>query len=703
MLEQLINQLGFRRIGVRLAISYGLLLVLIAALILMPFSQIQKMTARNKEFTQKEMRSLLDVQALSLSAESVSNALLQLLTSSREKREIEYALVDVKNRQITDLIESLETNLTDQMQLDNLQRLKLRKENYYRIFNEMVNQLEDQGQEIAKQTFIEDVQPALSALLQESKILLDYEQKLVQQHQLQSQDELEKTGLLVIILSSVIILFAAMLAWLTTRSVIKPLAILEQNALRIASGDYTSQVPASSTEEVTRVGTALNLMSAAIAQRESDIEQFAYYDPITRLPNRTYLLKAFEHQELEHYGMILMDLARLKTINETLGFDTGDYVISDVAKRIQEVTQALDSGHTHLLTKLTGGAFALLIPARHKDTVTEIFERIDAAMGQPVRCNQHAVDVSLVYGFAIVTEQKISLISLMRNAEVALYAAKRYTRQSAWYNDAQEASRLSHLSLLSDLRSAVKASELQMWLQPKLNLQNGSIYGFESLVRWQHPERGFISPAEFIPFAEKTGYISIVTQWMLDSALLKLHAWKQHYPNLSIAVNVSTYDLRDRSFPERVVSLLKKYDIAPHLLKIEMTESGIMEDPQATIELLNRLRDTGVGLSIDDFGTGYSSLAYLQKLPVDELKIDRSFVSDIQHAETTKKLVRTIIEMGHGLNLHVVAEGIEQEQEKATLIELGCDAMQGYLLSKPLYGNSLQEWMNLHIPLSQKT
>jgi EAL domain-containing protein (putative c-di-GMP-specific phosphodiesterase class I) len=243
------------------------------------------------------------------------------------------------------------------------------------------------------------------------------------------------------------------------------------------------------------------------------------------------------------------------------------------------------------------------------------------------------------------------------------------------------------------LRSAVKENQLQMWLQPKANLNDMRTYGFEALIRWQHPKRGFISPAEFVPFAERTGYIGHITQWMLEQALTQLNAWKNSHPDLSIAINITMHDLRDPRFPERIERLLDQYKVAPHLLKFELTESGIMDDPANTIPLLQKLVDVGIELSIDDFGTGYSSLAYLQRLPVSELKIDRSFVIDIDRHPATQKLVASIIAMSKSLNLSVIAEGIENQFERDTLKELGCECMQGYFLSKPMHGEQLEEWL----------
>ena len=233
-----------------------------------------------------------------------------------------------------------------------------------------------------------------------------------------------------------------------------------------------------------------------------------------------------------------------------------------------------------------------------------------------------------------------------------------------------------------------------MWLQPKFSLQTAAPVGAEALVRWQHPTRGFVSPAEFVPFAEQTGAITLVTDWMLDKAMQTLQQWQQRQPQLSISVNVSTRDLQDSTFCQRVRERMTHYGIAPHRLRLEIVESGLMQDAYTSIALLHCLRDAGVELSIDDFGTGYSSLAYLQQLPVSELKIDRSFVTDIDSKPGSLQLVKTMIEMGHGMGLLVTAEGIETQAERDTLKALNCDVMQGYFGSRPLFGDKLQAWFN---------
>lgn len=694
LLHKLIAALHMHRIGVRLAFSYGLLLILFIVAAVLTSSQIHKLTKLSERFARNDIPRLLTVQAISLSTETASNALLMLLTAPKQQRITEYQQVDERNREIGRLISSLELVLKDPEQQQTLQRLIERRTNYQKAYIETVEVLEEHGQEAAKDYFILHIQPSLSALLNESNALLQRERESVQKLQAEAQVDLQQTSFAIAVISLVAVFVAAILAWLTTRSVVRPMAILEASALQIAAGNYSFVVPKNKTEEVERVGHAINTMASAIATREKEIEQLAYYDPITHLPNRTLMLRDFGTQMHINRGLLLMDLARLKTVNETLGFDTGDAIIKETANRIASVLHALDAKVAPFLVKFSGGSFVILCAAKEKEAVENIRNHIDQALAMPIRCTHYTVDVSLVYGMAIASKEPATLVTLLRNAEVALYAAKRGGASSAWYTDAQEASRLIHLSLLSDLRLAVRESALQLWLQPKVRLQDQATYGFEALVRWQHPERGFISPADFIPFAERTGYIGIITQWMLESAISMLASWKNDHPSFSIAVNVSTVDLRDPNFPQRVKQLLEQFSVDPKLLKLEITESGIMEDPANAIKLLQSMRDTGIGLSIDDFGTGHSSLAYLQRLPVDELKIDRSFVININDHPATQRLVKTIIEMGHGLGLHVIAEGIETEAERDTMRALGCDAMQGYLASRPLFGANLQNWLN---------
>jgi EAL domain-containing protein (putative c-di-GMP-specific phosphodiesterase class I)/GGDEF domain-containing protein len=389
-----------------------------------------------------------------------------------------------------------------------------------------------------------------------------------------------------------------------------------------------------------------------------------------------------------------------------------------VARRAQAVLQSTDrvagleifQASNTLLAHVNGGMFAIVSEVDDRAAIEQLRQRLTDAMAQPAQCSGHSVDLSLAFGLAVAggdaaesdgkdagagTGSSVPVVTLLRNAEVALNAAKAAVQAHVWYNPAQEAARLSHLGLLSDLRAAVSNSQLQMWLQPKFSLQTGLAVGAEALVRWQHPTRGFVSPAEFVPFAEQTGAITLVTDWMLSQAMLTLQSWQVTQPELSLSVNVSTRDLQDPGFCQRVDRLLRQHQVNPNKLRLELVESGLMQDAQASIALLGQLRGLGVELSIDDFGTGYSSLAYLQQLPVTELKIDRSFIIDLDANAMSQRLVKTMIDMGHGMNLLVTAEGIETAAERDTLKALGCDVMQGYFGSRPLFGDKLQAWFDL--------
>jgi diguanylate cyclase (GGDEF)-like protein len=696
-LKLLSKLLGLRRIGMRLGLSYFALLFLFIASISLAFFQVQRLATEAEKFARNDMQRLLNVQALSLETEGAGSALLLIFNKNEEDRKLEYAEIELRKKRLENLIHAIENSLAndDSEQKSTLNKLVERHDAFRKEYDKLFDELELSGLESAKNVFNEQVEPARRALLAESALLLAKEKENILAHQAAEQKRFDRVKLTVLSLSVLAITIGALLAFYTRRSIVHPLSVLEENALQIAEGNYEQKVPPSKTIEVERVGKALNSMSDAIANREKEIQQLAYFDTLTHLPNRTMFLKDQETNDLNDTSLILMDVARLKTVNETLGFITGDTVILECSRRIQQALNASAQCKAKL-AKLAGGMFAVLCHSRDAQKVQALITQIEQTLRDPIRCGQYTVDVNLIYGVATANEHNIKLITLMRNAEVALYAAKANTQAVVWYSDAQEASRLSHLSLLSDLRAAVQNSQLKMWLQPKVQLATMQTYGFEALVRWQHPQRGFVSPAEFVPFAERTGYISQVTHWMLAQALQSLASWKNTYPHLkhlSIAVNVSTNDLRDQAFPDRVRELLQQYDIAPDQLKLELTESGIMEDPSSAIPLLQKLRDIGIGLSIDDFGTGHSSLAYLQKLPVSELKIDRSFVIDIDQHAATQRLVKTIVEMGHGLALNVIAEGIETEAERDTLISLGCDSMQGYFASKPLYGEALQNWL----------
>ena len=696
-----------RRIGRRLALGFGALVVLMLLVLSQAGLQLRLVSEVTQRFANGDMQRLLRIQALSLQTEGVGSALIRLMNAPRENRVQEYADFDERKRRIEGIIESLSNELKDSGQEETLKRLRASHAIYAEAFEATVDQVEAEDLDAAARALNEQINPALKAMLQESNTLLARERERIETQLDEAQRSFQEVATWVIGLSMLLIGFAAWLAWRTTRSVVEPLAALETAARKIAQGDYASRVAITGTEEVDRVGLALNTMSDAVRHREEQIVEQAYRDALTGLPNRAALLNPLHGRAASYDSLALIDLARLKIINETLGYATGDTLIKELALRANGVVQAAAQagliGPDAMLARLSGGTFAVACTAPDRAAMETLRENLERSASEAVQCGDHRVDLAVTCGIAdsAGAVSPTAVRTLMRNAEVALHSAKRTAVGHAWYSEAQEAARLGHLNLVSDLRQAVAASQLQMWLQPKFSLRTGQAVGAEALVRWQHPTRGFVSPAEFVPFAEQTGYITMVTDWMLREALRTLRVWQPLHPELSIAVNVSTRDLQDAGFARRVERMLGAKGVDPSRLRLEITESGLMEDAQKSVDLLNTLRAIGVPLSIDDFGTGYSSLAYLQKLPVSELKIDRSFIDGIDASPGTQKLVKAMIEMGHGLDLFVTAEGVETQAERDTITALGCDVMQGYLGSRPLHGTALQAWFDALAPAQQ--
>lgn len=685
-----------RRLGARLAWGFGLLVVLMGGMLLLASAQMQAMTRMTERFATDDLSRLLRVQALTLQSEGAGNGLLRLMNLPRAERVPVYAEVDQRNRQIDGNVESLMQSLSDVGQEQTLQKLVNARSAYHAAYLGMVDEIEGDAPEAAQRLYTQQVQPALLAMQAHAAALLDRERERIQTQIAASRTRFERLtwGAGLMFLGGLVA--AVLLAWGTSRSVVRPLAQVVAGAQRIAGGDYSQPVPATSAEEVDRVGQALNTMGAAIAEREREVQRLAFSDPLTGLPNRAALLREPGAAAPGPGWVMLVDLARLRTINDTLGFDTGDRIIAVVAARVQ-ATLAEWPELPARLARLAGGNLGLWVPGGRLEQAEALVERLRVAMQAPAHCGPHSVDVHLALGLAAVGDEAPTLAQALRNAEVALASAKRQPGAWAWYSPAQEAARLSHLSLLSDLREAVLHDQLQMWLQPKTHLADGRVLGFEALVRWQHPERGFVSPVEFVPFAERTGAVVDVTAWMLARAFSTLARWAHEGRTAGIAVNLSTRDLQVPGLVQRVQQGLALHGVAPSRLTLEVTESGLMDDPDSAIAVLKALRETGVKLSIDDFGTGYSSLAYLQKLPVQELKIDRSFVIDLDRHPASQQLVQAMVGMGHGLGLQVTVEGVETEAERETLRQLGADVMQGYLVSKPLHGAALQDWLQRHV------
>ncbi|MBX9961978.1 MAG: EAL domain-containing protein [Burkholderiales bacterium] len=490
---------------------------------------------------------------------------------------------------------------------------------------------------------------------------------------------------------------------LIARSVSRPVNRLATIARSIRDGDYSQKAAVEGQDEIGELAASFNHMLDGISAREEEILRLAYEDTLTALPNRAMFLDRLQQAVLtarrtnDPVSVMMLDLDRFKVINDSLGHAAGDQVLREVAHRLRELLRDSDT-----VARLGGDEFAVLLPTGTSDGVAIVAQRILRTLEAPIMLEGQPVDIGASIGVASFPEHDDEGDSLLRHADVAMYVAKRANSGYAIYDPRYEEGRQTQLSLLSELRRAVENDELSLFYQPKIDLKTGMIRRAEALVRWIHPTRGFVPPVEFIPFAEQTGYIKRVTRWVVERAVQQAGEWHRDRLDIAISVNVSTRDLMSNELVDLVAALLQKHAVPAEQLCLEITESSFMEDPARALETLGRLHALGVRLSVDDFGTGYSSLAYLKKLPVEEIKIDRSFVMHMVEDEDDAIIVRSTIELGHNMGLEVVAEGVEDHSGMEFLKRLGCDQVQGYYISKPLPTPQFVEWLKARRAVEQK-
>jgi len=481
-------------------------------------------------------------------------------------------------------------------------------------------------------------------------------------------------------------------------NITRPLSKIAGAAARIEQGDYSHPVEIWRADEIGVLASSLNHMRNGIAERERKILTLAYQDPLTGLANRSRFSEDLEAairvaraSSQAGVSILLMDLDRFKYVNDTLGHSVGDHVLDQVARRIEQVASSASC-----VARLGGDEFAVLLTGFTPERVAETAHAIIAALESPILYQEQPLDVGTSIGIAHFPEHGPDAQTLVRNADIAMYAAKRNKSGCQSYDPHYDTHQQEHLSLLGELRQAVEANELRLYYQPKVSLHSANVNSVEALLRWHHPKRGIVSPALFIPFAEHTGYIKVLTQWVLAEAIRQCGEWRRMGLRLQISVNLSARDLMNRELPDQIAALLQKHAVPAVLLCLEITESGFMEDPAHAQKVLDRLAALGLRLAIDDYGTGYSSLSYIMKLPVQELKIDRSFISRMIGNADSSTIVRSTIELGHSLGMKVVAEGVEDLEGWNLLRNLGCDDAQGYYMSPPLPADDLVAWMHAH-------
>ncbi len=448
-------------------------------------------------------------------------------------------------------------------------------------------------------------------------------------------------------------------------------------------------------DDLTLLQTLTGHLAVAIRSTRL-VEKLGYdatHDSLTGLSNRAHLSERINHVLSTGSGaaaVLLLDLDRFKEVNDILGHDVGDRLLKVVADRLRGCLPP-----TATVARLGGDEFAVLLPGAAD--ATELAELVADTLAQPVQFDEAMLTPESSVGVAVTTGLSVQP-DLLRQADTAMYEAKANDRRVAVYGPEMDRGRIERLALVADLRMALTDHPEQMLLhyQPKIDLHTGAVTGVEALVRWAHPTLGVLGPDRFIPLAESTGLIEGLTPLVLEAGLAECRSWTTAGYPISVAVNLSARNISDPQLPDRVARAIARIGLPADRVILEITESSVMGDPAQTLPVLHKLRDLGVCLSLDDFGTGYSSLSYLQRLPVGEVKIDRSFVMGLsgENRSSTRALIRTITGLGADLNLRIVAEGVEDQATLDELRDLGCDVAQGYHISRPLAGPDLRTWLS---------
>jgi diguanylate cyclase (GGDEF)-like protein len=504
----------------------------------------------------------------------------------------------------------------------------------------------------------------------------------------------ESLRLSVLAVSSIALCLALAGGMFLSRTISEPVQTLVRAARRIRDGDYREPVDVRADGEVAELASALNAMQEGIAEREERITYHARFDTLTGLPTRMSALDALESAvgEARLHGepvsVMLIDLDSFREIGSSLGHDIGDALRCQAAERLRA---GLDAGH--LLARLDGDQFVAILAGRSLEQAGETAEDLLRLLGAGLSVRDVNVSVEARVGLAGFPAHGDDADQLLKRAAVASNEARSADAAVVVYQPGNEERHVRQLAILADLRRAARHDELRLYLQPKIRLADGRICGAEALVRWQHPVFGFLPPDQFIPLAEKSGNISLITNWALTAAVRECRLWLEEGLDLPVSVNLSSRDLQNRDLPFFVMQLLRDHDLAARNIVLEITEEAVVHDFQRATLVLECLKDLGIRISIDDFGTGYSSLAQIKHLPVNELKIDRSFVRDLPGNSDDAAIVRASIDLAHDLGLEVLAEGVETWPALEWLKAQGCEQAQGFLISKPMPADQFSAWV----------
>ena len=481
--------------------------------------------------------------------------------------------------------------------------------------------------------------------------------------------------------------FASVMYWVTYR--------IQRLTQKVVEFSNTRDAQASAPKrknELLELEEQFELLIKAIQSETEALERQALHDPLTDMPNRKLLSERI-HIELlkssytkQPFLVMVSDLDRFKEINDTLGHHIGDEVLQQVSARLQKTLRRDD-----VVARLGGDEFGMLLPNTSLDLCDAVANKIVKSFSHPVIVEGLSLNIGISVGVVEYPAHGRDINLLMQRADVAMYHAKTNKLGYSIYRSDEDKNTVGRLALMSEFREALGNNGLQLFYQPKFDLNKQRITSVEALLRWDHPIRGFVPPDEFIPLAEQTGLIMPLTLWVFNQALLDWKEWNASNHNVSMAVNMSVDCLQFSDFPQTIESILTEHQVPASNIIFELTESLFMKDAERAQKILHALDKFGIELSIDDFGTGYSSLAYLKQLPMDELKIDRSFVMDMLENENDEVIVKATIELAHAMGLRVVAEGVEDQAALDQLVKMGCDIAQGYFIAKPMPANEMSK------------
>lgn len=710
-------RVGSRPLSTQLGAAFAALLALMLLVVALAAWHLRAVQLAADRVAREEWPRLLALQQLATHAQGHGAAMARLLTAPRAQREGIYPSLDAESAAMDRLTAELKQRINEPEALALVQALDSARHRYREVFAEVGVWIESGEPAQAAALFAAEGQPALDRLVTLAGDLAQAQQRAVSGWQARAAEQVSAAEAQLAIVTLLALAAAAVLAWRIGRGVARPMARLADTARRLASGDLHARVGVtnlSGPREVERVGVALDAMAEALDERNERIEAIAFSDPITGLPNRAGLLRRWRGAderpgEASHEPTdpgpdtaLLFDVARLAAVNDVLGPAAGDALLQSLGSRLRVAAAAQGWGAAHL----GAGTFAVAWRARRATRDAEV-EQVRAAvldvLSAPVTCADVSIDPQFRCGWSRAASDAGcdgDLARVLREAEEALADAKRLRADVRRFERIDPQRRRRQLVLLGSLKQAAANAGLQMWLQPKVALtmadggpDTAACLGFEALVRWRHPEWGMVSPVEFVPFAEAAGTVGVITRCMVEQALAFLARPAVQALDVQVSVNVSTADLLDDGFAEWLCEQAQRAGAPLGRLTLEITEGRLMDDAERALPRMHALRAAGVRWSIDDFGTGYSSLAYLQRLPVAELKIDRSFVDHVDTSPARIALLHSIVQLGHGLGLEVTAEGIERAEEWVELRQAGCDLGQGWLFARPMPPEAVLAWL----------